>query len=569
MLGKIKFLSLVFFLCLFALVVRLGYWQVVKGKELSEQAKSQYKSSKVLTAPRGNILASDGSFWAVRSESWQPFANPQEIEEAPNEIANKIAPFFVENTDDKQSLLNEIDRLAELLGKEDSLWVPLGREIDNDTKRNIESLKIHGIGFDPGESRFYPEASTAAQLLGFVGKDEEGANMGYFGIEGYYNLALSGKSGFIGGEVDAIGAPILLGKGREVTSISGTDLVTSVDKRIQLTISQKLKEGIEKYGAKAGTVIVMNPTNGQIMAMESYPSYDPKKYWDYGDTYFKNPAISDSFEPGSVFKVLVMAAGLDAGVVEPDTTCDICSAPLRIDKYLIETWNREYHADATMVDVIVHSDNVGMTFVGQKLGADKLYEYLDKFGIGSTTGIDLQGEASPQLRKKGTWSVVDLATATFGQGIATTPIQMIRAVGAIANKGVLVTPKVVEKIKGDGWENTNKANSEKRVISPEASAKITAMMAEAARHGESQWTNLKGFKVAGKTGTAQIPIAGHYDAEKTNASFVGFAPYDKPKFVMLVILNEPQTSQWASETAAPLWYSIAKDIFPYLGIQPE
>ena len=570
--AKIKFLSFVFFVFLTALVVRLGYWQVIKGSELSESARMQYKSSTVVSAPRGNILAADGSFWALRGESWQIFANPKEIKDQPKIIAEKLAPFLVEDKEDGEEralLLEMIDKLTELLSKKDLVWVPLGREVDGDTKKSIEALNIKGIGFEPHEARFYPEASVAAQLLGFVGKDQEGGEIGYFGIEGYYNLALSGKSGFQGDEVDAAGTPILLGKGREVNAISGVDLTTSIDKRIQLTISTKLKEGIEKYGAKAGTIIVMEPSTGKILGMESYPSYDPRQYWEYGDSYFKNPAVSDAFEPGSVFKVLVMAAGLDAGVIEPDTKCDICAAPLKIDKYTIETWNREYREDSTMLDVIVHSDNVGMAFVGEKLGADKLYDYLEKFGLGKPTGIDLQGEASPALREKGTWNIVDLATTTFGQGIAVTPIQMIRAAGAIANHGVLMAPKIVEKIEGEGWEETNKGNVGQRVISAEAASEITAMMAEAASHGESKWTNLRGFKVAGKTGTAQIPIAGHYDAEKTNASFVGFAPYDNPKFIMLVILSEPQSSQWASETAAPLWYAIAKDLFPYLGIQPE
>lgn len=567
--AKIKFLSLIFFLCLIALVVRLGYWQVVRGKDLSESARNQHKSSSVLTAPRGNILSSDGSFWALRGESWQVFANPKEIEGSPKSIADRLAPFLVEDPEDNSLLLEEIDEITNNLEKKDLYWIALGREVDSDTKRNIEALKIKGIGFDPHEARFYPEASVAAQLLGFVGKDNEGGDVGYFGIEGYYNLALSGKSGFRGQEVDAAGTPILLGKGRDVSAISGVDLKTSIDKRIQLSVSEKLKEGIERYGAKSGTVIVMDPSTGKIMAMESSPSYDPKEYWKYGDSFFKNPAVSDAFEPGSIFKVLVMAAGLDAGVIEPDTKCDICAGPLKVDKYTIETWNREYREDSTMLDVIVHSDNVGMAFIGQKLGADTLYDYLDKFGMGKLTGVDLQGEAAPALRKKGTWNIVDLATTTFGQGIAVTPIQMIRAVSAIANDGVLMSPKVVERIEGEDWKEDVKSPPGSRVISSDAADEITAMMVEAAAHGESKWTDLKGFKVAGKTGTAQIPIAGHYDAEKTNASFVGFAPYDKPKFVMLVMLSEPQTSQWASETAAPLWYSIAKDLFPYLGIQPE
>ncbi len=303
----------------------------------------------------------------------------------------------------------------------------------------------------------------------------------------------------------------------------------------------------------------MDPKTGGILAMASYPSYDPAKYYEFDGTKYRNPSISDTFEPGSVFKVIVMAAGLDVGVIEPDTKCDICDKPLKVDKYYIETWDRKYHADTTMTEVIVHSDNVGMSFVAQKLGEEKMYDYLTKFGIGKITGIDLQGESSVPLRKKGTWNIVDLMTSSFGQGVATTPIQIVRAVGAIANNGFLVTPKVVKNNKNDGVQ----------IISKEAAKKMTDIMIESSKHGESQWTNLKGFSIAGKTGTAQIPIEGHYDATKTIASFVGFAPANDPKFVMIVTLKEPQSSQWASETAAPLWYSIAKDLFQYYGIQPE
>lgn len=212
-----------------------------------------------------------------------------------------------------------------------------------------------------------------------------------------------------------------------------------------------------------------------------------------------------------------------------------------------------------MLDVIVHSDNVGMSFVAQKLGEDKMYDYLSKFGIGKLTGVDLQGESTVPLRKKGTWNIVDLMTSSFGQGVATTPIQIVRAVGAIANDGYLVTPKVVKSEKVDSV----------KVMSTEAAKKMTDIMIDHSKHGESQWTNLKGFSIAGKTGTAQIPIEGHYDSTKTIASFVGFAPANDPKFVMMVTLKEPQSSQWASETAAPLWYSIARDLFQYYGIQPE
>src|SRR3990167_1481147 len=430
-------------------------------------------------------------------------------------------------------------------------------------------MNLAGIGFEPEDLRSYPEASIAAQVLGFVGKDDEGLDKGYFGVEGYYDLELSGKEGFLQRESDARGIPILSGTSREISAVGGVDLLTHLDKTIQLIAEKKLTDGIEKYGAKSGWVVVMNPKTCAIVAMAAWPSYDPAEYWTFGNDYFKNPVISDSFDPGSIFKPLVMASALDAGAVEPDTKCDICGGPAKIDKYSIETWNKEYRPDSTMTDVIVHSDNVGMVFVGNRFGADRLYDYLSKFGIGQMTGIDLQGEANPGIREKGTWNIVDLATASFGQGIAVTPIQMIRAIGVIANDGVIMEPQVVDKIALDGWQSDIKPLAGERVISKKAADEITAMMVLAASEGEAKWTAIGGFGVAGKTGTAQIPVKGHYDEDKTIGSFVGFAPANDPKFVMLVSLTEPQSSPWASETAAPLWFSIANELFVYLGIQPK
>jgi len=222
-----------------------------------------------------------------------------------------------------------------------------------------------------------------------------------------------------------------------------------------------------------------------------------------------------------------------------------------------------------MTEVIVNSDNVGMSFVALKLGRDKLFDYLQKFGFGRLTGVDLQGEFTPSLREKKDWSEVDLVTASFGQGIAVTPIQLIKAVGAIANGGVMVKPQVVKKLQTAGWVKELPPVTEGRVISQKAAGEMTMMMVKAAQNGESKWIYQSGFGVAGKTGTAQVPISGHYDPEKTNASFIGFAPYNDPEFIMLVTLWEPQSSPWASETAAPLWYNIAKDLFIYYGIRPD
>ena len=405
--------------------------------------------------------------------------------------------------------------------------------------------------------------------MGFVGKDDSGADMGYFGLEGYYDLSLSGKPGFKSGETNALGVPIIFGSSKEASAIRGVDLVTHIDKAVQIVVERHLAEGIKKYEAISGSIIVARPKDGAILAMASSPSYEPDKYFIYGDEFFRNPVISDGFEPGSIFKPIVMASAIDAGVVSSDTVCDVCDKPYQVDKYFIRTWNNEYNPGSTMKDVIIHSDNVGMAFVGAKLGADRMYDYLSAFGFGQLTSIDMQGEVTPSMREKGTWNIVDLATTSFGQGIAVTPIQMVKAMSIIANGGQEVAPQIVDKIQiADETEDLS-AKVGTRVISADTAHEIIAMMIAAVKDGEAKWAVPKGFTVAGKTGTAQIPVAGHYDSEKTIASFVGFAPPYNPEFLMLITLREPQSSQWASETAAPLWFDIAKELFPYLGIQPD
>ena len=568
---RLNFLIGFFFLAFLGLFIKLFYWQVVKGGGLSVLARNQYEGGLTIDAPRGEILSKDGSWLSASGESWLFYAQIPDLEEKPEILANRLAQLLVpENSEDlKEEIYKETLRLTGLLSKEGAVWVPLKRGIDRITKEKIDKLGIKGLGFEAEEKRIYPEASTAAHVLGFVGKDEKGTSKGYFGLEGFYDFILSGKDGYISREEDVRGVPMFLGGTKEIVPVAGTDLLTHIDKIIQLSLDDKLKKGIEKYGAVSGTVSIMDPQSGSVIAMSSYPSYDPDKYSEYGDELFKNPIISSTFEPGSVFKVVVMASALDAGVVTPDTKCTICNGPFNIGKYTINTWDGKSHPDSTMTEVIKNSDNVGMTFVGNQLGKDKMFDYLSKFGIGSLTGIDLQGEATAKLREKGNWGEIDVATASFGQGVAVTPIQILKAVAVIANDGEMVTPQVVDKIVSDTWLDDLKPRNEGRVISSKAADEVTAMMIEAAKNGEAKWTNLPGFKVAGKTGTAQIPIQGHYDEDRTIASFVGFAPYDDPRFVMFVTLQEPQSSPWASETAAPLWYSIAKDLFNYYGLQPD
>jgi cell division protein FtsI/penicillin-binding protein 2 len=532
----------------------------------------QHRKSSVIDASRGEIFARDGSWLVARGQVWNLIANPKKFAGDAKDVAEKIVEVIsVDNPRlaEKKEKDSEVERIRELLERRNLYWVSLVPRINDVQKEAIEKLDIEGLDFEKEESRFYPEGSSSAHLLGFLGKDESGESVGYFGLEGYYDEMLSGRKGFLSQDADARGSPILFGGYQKLISLDGMDIVTTIDKYIQLVVEKKLNEGVQKYGARAATAIVANPKTGEIYAMASFPSFDPSRYYLFGDEYFINPAISQSFEPGSIFKVIVMASALDAKVVEPDTVCDICDGPLRIDKYFIKTWNNKYHPGSTMTQVIVNSDNVGMSFVGRRLGAERLYDYLQKFGFGVTTGIDLQGEFSPRLRGRNEWREIDVATASFGQGVAVTPIQMVKAVSIIANNGVSSRPHVVKKFKNDQWEYEVKTGDGERVISEKAASETVAMMVEAVKNGESKWTHTRGFKVAGKTGTAQIPIEGHYDEDKTIASFIGFAPYDDPKFIMLVTLREPQSSPWASETAAPLWYAIAKDLFLYFGIQPD
>lgn len=313
----------------------------------------------------------------------------------------------------------------------------------------------------------------------------------------------------------------------------------------------------------------MDPGTGAILGLASFPNYDPAHFIDFEPSLYHLPSISQTYEPGSTFKTLVLAAAVNEGLITPDTVCaEACAGPVTVGAYQIRTWNNQYHPGQTIRDILERSDNVGMVMVGQLLGSDRLNQYLEAFGIGQATGIDLQRETVVPLRNK--WADIDTATASFGQGIAVTSMQMLSAVGSLANGGVRLQPQVTSRlVNPDGTIIPMPPKVVGQPVSPKTAAVLTDLMVTAASHGEAQWAIPKGYRIAGKTGTAQIPIAGHYDTEKTIASFIGFAPADHPRFVMLVKLAAPQSSPWASETAAPLWVAIAKDLFTYFRLPPS
>lgn len=609
---RLKFIRWIFFFLLILITLRLFYWQIFYHDELVARAEGQRIIKREVVAPRGSILFSDGSILAGSEPAFSIYLQPKDIDdeiskkftkerqttllsaEPPSDskkiidlykkdFAKKLSSFLDEldfrNYESTQSAENlkasreekekELDMDIYRKLNEDLHWVSLNRKIDLAAKQRLEKLELNGIGFDETSLRFYPEGSSSSHLLGFVASDAYGEEAGYFGVEGFYNGELKGKKGLLTQEKDALGLPILIGKFLVQEAKPGKTLTLSLDRTIQHIVEEKLKAGLEKYGAKGASAVVMDPKTGKILAMASYPDYDPLRAFEFPNSHHRNPITADSYEPGSTFKVLVMAAALNEGLVTPGTRCDICTGPLSLSGYTIRTWNNKYNPDATMTDVIIHSDNTGMVFAGKRLGADKLYEYITGFGFGKPTRIDLQDESSPPLRAKNDWKEIDLATASFGQGISVTPIQLITAVSAIANGGKLMEPQIVSVIRDQEKIYPIKPKVIAEPLKSETARLIKDMMVRAVDEGEAKFAKPKGYKIAGKTGTAQIAVAGHYDKDKTIASFIGFAPADEPRFIMLVRFSEPSSSIFGSETAAPTFFAIAKEIFTYLGIPPS
>lgn len=545
----------IFLSCFLFILARLFYWQVVQADALTQQAQSQYGSLITVEPKRGDIQTSDGFPLVTNRLSYLVFANPKEVKDVP-QVANELSPLLD---------IDAASLSARLLF--DGYWVSLKSGIDTKTKDAITNLKIPGIGFEENYARFYPEASMAAQLVGFVGKDTIGNNKGYFGLEGFYDRQLKGRSGQAVEVHDALGRPILSQLSGNGQAQDGRTLVLTIDRSLQFLVEQKLKDGIKNFGADAGMIAIMNPKTGGILAMASYPSFDENTFWQYDVSLYKNPFITSLYEPGSTIKPIVMAGAFDKNLLKPDSTCPICSGPVQVGDYAIHTWNNEYFPNISMKDVIRHSDNTGMVYVSEKMGLDRMLSNFENFGITDTTGIDLQGEEESTILSRKTWYPIDVATSAFGQGISVTPIELLDAFSALANNGVRMQPHVVDKIiTSDGQTIPIQPKQLSQPISAQTAKVMTEILVYTVNTGEASFARLKGYRIAGKTGTASIPVAGHYDPSQTIASFIGYAPADDPKFVMLVVYDKPSASIYGAETAAPTFFDVAQHILSYYGI---
>jgi cell division protein FtsI/penicillin-binding protein 2 len=573
-----------------AIVGRLYYWQIHEGAELRAEADRQYQRPMLDAQQRGKIFSADRFPLATNAVAYECIAQPHLMTDQattfeavwPSILAIEQRVHGDQPVDGgqlREQLLKRIQRPG-------AKWVVLADDLSEDEKNRIGALKLKGITFQSYAKRSYPEGTLAAHVLGFVGKNTEGLPQGYFGIEGYFDRWLEGAYEL---NQNAQTSPLLNAPQTTRTNDlmewllpkqhkaqEPLNIVLSIRRDMQHMVEQKLAEGIKTYGAVKGDIVVMDPHTGDILAMAAYPSYAPAQYRWSDTAVFKNPTIADGFEPGSIFKVITLAAGINAGLVNAETPCATCAGPRQFGTYHIRTWNEEYHPNITMKDAIAKSDNVAMVFIGDLLGDQRFVQAMQHFRIGDETHVMLQEDTATRLRQK--WRPLDIATATFGQGFLTTTLQMVRAVAIIANQGKFVEPRIVLRIEQpDGTEvplaflrqNTEVAESE-QVISAEAAQAVTQVMEYAARTGEAKWTNNATHRVAGKTGTAQVAVEGGYEnADETIASYVGFAPAQDPKFVMLVKLVAPKSSQWAAETSAPLWYSIADQLYILLNIPSD
>lgn len=452
-------------------------------------------------------------------------------------------------------------RLADYVSEERAQQL---MDIKAEMAKDPNGNKLAALGFRAHLGRSYPENELASNLLGFVTQEE----YGYYGVEARYNNQLSGIP-------VALLVPTNPRRAVEMPSIPpGDSIILTIDREIQSATEQILDRAILETGAESGTIIVMDPRTGEILALATTPHFNPNNYGSVssiftGETPF-NRAISQAYEPGSVMKILTMAAALDSGAVTPGTIF-LDTGVINVGGVDIHNWDGGAWGYQDMTGCLAHSLNVCLAWVATQMGNENFYNYMQRFGIGHPTGIDLAGEVTGRLKLPGDsdWYPVDLATNAFGQGVSATPIQMIMAASALANDGKMVYPHVLYATVQNGRQHTMSAQVVDTPVSAETARTITEMLAYALET-EASRALVPGYRVAGKTGTAQVPTPyGYYDAELTNASFVGWGPVEDPRFLVYVWLEKPQSSEWGSVVAAPVFRQVVEKVVVLLGIPPD
>ena len=563
---RLVVVKLVFLIGLILVLVRLFQLQVLLHDWYEKQAAGQHDVLSELTPIRGEIFAKDNlavdglAPVVINKDSQLFYAVPAEIT-APETVADKLALLL---DIDKEELLAKVSKV-------DDPYEPIQEFIDDSLAEEIKALNLPGIHFTPQLQRYYVPLDGMGQALGFLGYDGS-LRVGQYGVEGAWQRELGGKLGYLKAEKDVAGSLIALGKRDIVRAEDGADLILTIDINIETQACGALTEAVKRHGADSGSLIIMNPATGAILALCNAPSFDPNNYREASDIgVFSNPVVSAAYEPGSVFKPITMAAGLQYNKLTPDTTYED-EGQVKIGPDILKNSDLEAHGTQTMTAVLENSLNTGAIFAMRQAGADNFKKIVEDFGFGEISGIALPAEARGNIKSIYGGKEIYLATASFGQGITTTPLQLLAAYGAIANQGRLARPYIVDEvIYADGNKKKTETQEVRQVLSPATARTLAGMMVQVVEGTHGRRAAVPGYYVAGKTGTAQVALKDRagYDPHITIGTFIGFAPVDNARFVMLVKIDNPKDVKFAESTAAPVFGQVAKFLLNYLEVPPE
>ena len=551
--ARLRVLFALFAVATLLLSLRVGYWQTIGRSALLEGATDQLRSDLVVEAQRGVIRDRNGAILATTVDLRSLYAIPKRIADHADAAA-KLSPVLATPA---ATIRAALDSGAE--------WLYLKRRLPEPVARAVEALAITGLGFEPEPKRLYPNDALAANLLGFV--NDDGA--GQYGIEGAYDRLLRGIPGRLVVERDPKDRELALGLRTAVPPRNGADVFLTIDLVVQTAIERELRRAIEREKATSGSIIVVDPRDGAILGLASWPTFDPARVGAADPEALRNRAVSWSFEPGSTMKAVTIAAGIDKHVVTPTTTYDDKGYAIIGGRRLNNAQGRAY-GTTTVTQILERSANAGAVFVASKLGQDPLYQYLRAFGFGSPTGIDLAAEASGAVRPLAEWYPVDVGTIAFGQGIAVTPLQLAMAYATIANGGTLYRPHVVAATRDADGEHRTAPVAVRSPITPDTAETLRTMLVSTVDRGIAHGASLTGYSVAGKTGTAQIPSDdGRYVDDAYISSFAGFVPAVDPRMVVVVVLEKPQSKLLGTVPAMNTFKAIATDALRYGRVQPD
>jgi cell division protein FtsI (penicillin-binding protein 3) len=548
---------LVVFLVLFAaLLIRVAKLMLVNRDELYSYAEKEHRIISTYTTKRGNIYDVNGRDLAVSLEMDSIYACPYKVTD-PRKAARVLA---------RTLSMNEEDLYGRITSKKNFVWIK--RTVSPKTAESVKELKLEGIGFVNEDRRFFPNRNLCSHVIGFVGTDSQGLA----GIEYELDRYLKSTVSHFIAVRDARGNSLFAVDPTDSEAMKRYDVYLTIDAMAQYIVERELSAAIEQYQAGGGCVIVMDPNSGEIIAMASRPDYDPNRFLDAERPCWNNRAVTMNFEPGSTFKIFLAASVIEEGLAKSVDRFNCEGGTYRIEDAVFHDHGGSFDA-LSFSDIIRYSSNIGAIKLGQLLGRDKLFSYLAAFGFGQPTGVTLPGEEAGMVMPKSSVRPVDLASMSFGQGISVTPLQLITAAAAVANGGLLMEPYLVDRVVDENGEAVVTAlpKIKRRVISPETARVVTEMMEGVVTSGTGIYARVTGFDVAGKTGTAEVydPATRTYSETDYTASFVGFLPAKSPRLIILVVLENPHTSIYGGDVAAPVFRKIAGGLMKRMTVNPD